>query len=398
MAFADTIRTRLAYRSEAAFNEDATVVTTALQALRITGEGFEAVKETVESEEIQDGGNLVDLLEVGQLVRGFFDFELSYGHFDPFLAGAFRRLSFTETTAAKTGITGNASTEVFTTGTAHNFKIGDRIVLSGLTGGSGLTDGGVYYILTTPTSTTFTVSATQGGSVVNFTTNVTDGTATVTNYLRNGTGTPSFYFERYFADLGKFHYFTGCMVDALTLSIVARQKITGKFSFLGIMGGNGNASRGSSTTDAPSAAAILTAGPRVSGLTVDGSSTAKSLKKLELEIRSNLRPRPVVNSIYGAQPGLGDWRLGVKPGFYFDGDEFTTKFLAHTTMAMGFTLGTTSGASNGTYAFNIPRLQIAKSMPNASKKNEDVMDELELVATQHASISAMCSVIRTAGS
>lgn len=397
MAFADTIRARLAYRTEAGFNEDATGITTALQALRITGEGFEAVKETTESEEIQDGGNLVELIQVGQLVRGFFDFELSYGHFDDFLAAVFRRRSFTDTVGAKS-ITGVAATDVFTSSSDHGLEIGDRVVLSSLTGGSGLTDGGVYYVISVPTTTTFTLSTTLGGSSVNFTTNLTAATLTVTNYLRNGSDIKSFYFERYFADLGIYHYFSGCMVDTLNLSINARQKITGKFTFLGIYGANGTASRGSSTTAAPSSAEILTAGPRVSGLTLDGSSTTKSIRKIDLEIRSNLRPRGVVDSIYGKQPGLGDWRMMLKPEFYFEADTFTTKKLAHTTMALGFTLGTTSGASNGTYAFSLPRLQIAKSMPSANKKNEDVIDALELVATKSSTIGAMCSVVRTAGS
>lgn len=398
MPLATTIRGRLAYRTEASFAENSSGVTTALQALRITGEGFEAVKTTVESDEIQDGGNLVDLLQTGQMVRGFFEFEFCGQHFDPFFAAAFRRLSFTETTAAKTGITGAASTDIFTSPSAHNLVVGDRVVLSALTGGSGLTDGGVYFVISTPTSTTFTLSTTLGGSSVNFTTNLTDGTITVTNYIRNGTATPSFFFERYYADIGKYHYFEGCMVEGLTLSIAANQKITGRVSLMGIKAGSGTTSRGTSTTAAPTTPAIITAGPRVASLLIDGASSSRALQKLDLEIRSNLIATPVVDSIYGQQPILGDWRLSVKPQFYFEDDVFTAKHLAHTTLALGFTIGTTSGAANASYAWSIPRLQFAKQLPALTKKNEHVMDPLDLVATLDASITAMASVTRTLGS
>lgn len=75
---------------------------------------------------------------------------------------------------AITGITGVAATDVITA-TAHGCIVGDRVYVSGLTGGSGLSTG-YYYVITAPTANTLTISATIGGSAVNFTTDITDGT------------------------------------------------------------------------------------------------------------------------------------------------------------------------------------------------------------------------------
>jgi hypothetical protein len=68
-----------------------------------------------------------------------------------------------------------AATGVFTTA-AHGYAIGDRVVLSVLATTTGISILTYYYVLTVPSSTTFTLSATSGGSALTLTTN---GTATL---------------------------------------------------------------------------------------------------------------------------------------------------------------------------------------------------------------------------
>jgi hypothetical protein len=70
------------------------------------------------------------------------------------------------------GVTGvNAGTDTITTGSAHGFVVNQSVVYSngGFTTVPGLTNGNVYYIKTTASSTTFTLSATLGGAVVDIT-------------------------------------------------------------------------------------------------------------------------------------------------------------------------------------------------------------------------------------
>lgn len=77
---------------------------------------------------------------------------------------------------ALTGITSVASTEVITTGSAHGYSVGDPVWFNGLTGGAGFTENTLYYVNSVPSTTTFTVSATLGGSTHNHTSNLTAGT------------------------------------------------------------------------------------------------------------------------------------------------------------------------------------------------------------------------------
>ncbi len=74
-------------------------------------------------------------------------------------------------------ITGDAGTDEITTASDHGFIVGDRVDFPALTGGTGLTAGGtVYHVVNVSAANKLKVSATAGGSAVDFSTNVTAGT------------------------------------------------------------------------------------------------------------------------------------------------------------------------------------------------------------------------------
>lgn len=61
--------------------------------------------------------------------------------------------------------------------TAHGFTAGDVVTFLTKTGGTGLSVGTIYYVIAANLAAdTFQVSATPGGSAVNFTTDITAGT------------------------------------------------------------------------------------------------------------------------------------------------------------------------------------------------------------------------------
>lgn len=66
--------------------------------------------------------------------------------------------------------------------TAHGFAVGDKVKFTALTGGTGLTVDQVYEVIAANHgANTFQVSATAGGSAVNFTTDITAGTVALAN-------------------------------------------------------------------------------------------------------------------------------------------------------------------------------------------------------------------------
>lgn len=80
-----------------------------------------------------------------------------------------------------TGSVAAATTDVWTSTGAHHLNVGDAVVLGTITSivsTPAVSAGPTYYVLSTPTSTTFTLSTTAGGTLIDVTTAGT--TATVT--------------------------------------------------------------------------------------------------------------------------------------------------------------------------------------------------------------------------
>lgn len=79
-------------------------------------------------------------------------------------------------TQAGKSVTGTAATDLLTA-TAHGYAAGDELVFAGLTGGAGITAGQSYYVIASGlTANDFRVSASPGGTVLDFTTDLTAGT------------------------------------------------------------------------------------------------------------------------------------------------------------------------------------------------------------------------------
>ena len=74
--------------------------------------------------------------------------------------------------------TSAAADDIVDATAAHGLAAGDAIVFTSLTGGTGLTTGRVYYVIAANLdSDSFQVSTTPGGSAVNFSADITAGTA-----------------------------------------------------------------------------------------------------------------------------------------------------------------------------------------------------------------------------
>lgn len=98
-------------------------------------------------------------------------------------------------TAVGGNVTGDATTNVISTATNHGLVVGQTIRFITLTGGDGLAIATTYFVLTVPSATTFTLAATLGGAVIDFTTAITAGTIggypVIVNGLNSLTHSPS---------------------------------------------------------------------------------------------------------------------------------------------------------------------------------------------------------------
>lgn len=72
--------------------------------------------------------------------------------------------------------TAEADDDVFTAGAAHGLAVGDVVVLLTMTGGTGASLNTQYYVITVPSSTTFKLSASSGGTSLAITVDASAGT------------------------------------------------------------------------------------------------------------------------------------------------------------------------------------------------------------------------------
>lgn len=72
-------------------------------------------------------------------------------------------------------ITGVAATDLITSASAHGLAVGDTLQFTVLNGGTGLAAATRYFVVAVPSTTTFQLSATRGGAVIDFTAAITTG-------------------------------------------------------------------------------------------------------------------------------------------------------------------------------------------------------------------------------
>lgn len=112
-------------------------------------------------------------------------FQATFQQIDPSMTGEDPvevSLGVVETKA----VTGVAATDLFTS-TDHQMDVGQQVVFTAVTGGAGLvTNSTVYYVIASGlTVDAFKLSLTDGGSSINFTTDLTAGTIALVGMLTN---------------------------------------------------------------------------------------------------------------------------------------------------------------------------------------------------------------------
>lgn len=108
-----------------------------------------------------------DAVRSGELVR-LYGFEMFESQGVAVADGANGEITLTTSAAAD---------DIIDTTAAHGFAAGDRVKFTALTGGTGLSTDTIYYVIAANLAAqTFQVSATEGGSAIDFSTNITAGT------------------------------------------------------------------------------------------------------------------------------------------------------------------------------------------------------------------------------
>jgi hypothetical protein len=373
---ADTSRAQLYSLKETVWG---TTPAAAMTQIRYTGETLGYQIRTQSSDEVRADRQVVDLIQVDAEASGGFDFELSYGAHDAFIAGALFSdwgspvsISATGDIAASQG--SGAFTSTTTDFSTSGISIGQWLKVSGFQASSGHNDG--YYQVTSVAANSLGVSPAPASDEA-----ATGLTVEMSgSVLRNGVTESSFTLEKEFSDVGTFIAFTGMVVNSLRLQIQTGQILSGAFDFLGRATALGGASVG---TGAPVAAAttdVMNAVDNIGEIREGGALMAgTSVSQLSVDLRNNIRGIKAVGTLGNVDVGAGRCQVSGSVSIYFSDGALYQKYLAGTATSLSFRVQDGTGKA---YVVTLPRVKLTDGRIQACGNDRDVMAEFQYQAVR----------------
>lgn len=396
MAFASTAFGQLRYIPETVPGETP-VVGTGLN-LRTTNPTAKAQVESIKSNEINSTRMVKSSTNVDMNVDGGFDFELSAGEYDPFLAGVLcgtwshygtdglgdpvSLVTTATTITASAAPTGNSAF----TGLAPNtwFKLIPPAAASASVKAY-FNDLWLKTHETTPsTATVITLSPLTPLSGVGLMAVSTAGFKLSSSTVVNGQGKSSFTLEWDQTDIGQFLHYKGMRPNTMSLEFSVGSIITGSFGFMGqghnitqasVLpkdGGNWIASKDGEVMNSVTDVGIIAVG----GVNLLAGGTS-FIRNISLEVSNNLRGQKALGVFGNAGVGYGEFAVSGSMEVYFQDEALYKQALegANTTLAFGVADFTGAG-----YLIELDKIRFNNASMNPGGKDGDMMVSLPIEA------------------
>jgi hypothetical protein len=214
-----------------------------------------------------------------------------------------------------------------------------------------------------------------------------------TNVIKNGVAQKAFTIEKTFeaGTTDQFHRYTGCIANTMSLSVRAKEIVTGSFGFMAKTATSGQAIISGATYTAVNSNPVINAANNFAALAITGASSPQ-IMGLSLNVNNNLRQQPVVGSIANKGLSAGQCVVTGEIEAYFENQALFELYLADTYTDLTFELG---GASSLKYAFLVPKIKLTGGEVVAGGNNQDVMVKLPFQAVYNSSDAATIKITRT---
>lgn len=192
-----------------------------------------------------------------------------------------------------------------------------------------------------------------------------------TNILKNGNTQKSFTLEKTFETgvTDQYHRFAGCVANTLSLSMQAKQIVTGSFGFMGKAATTAQAIITGATYTSANTNDVINAAVDFASLAMTGV-TSPELTQLNVNITNNLRQQEIIGSIESR--GVGTGRFEVTGDFvaYFENEELYDLFLAGTATDLTFKIG---GSASKNYLFELANIKLETGTVVTGGNDQDVL-------------------------
>lgn len=214
--------------------------------------------------------------------------------------------------------------------------------------------------------------------------------AWATNVLKVGTTRKSFTFQRGFTDIARFHRFTGAICNAMNFAIGNGNIVTGSASFVSKFPSDAGTTVWTGTT-AAGTNAVMDPITAVQLAQEGGAGSIAGLTEFSMALSNGIVDFPQLQSLDPLDLQPGAFGASGEFSLYFADATYWTKFAAHTTTSLTFTLG---GAASKKYAFYFPKVKLTQvDVPNGGM-NQAIVTKFSWEAFKDAT-DTMLRVTRT---
>ncbi|MCE6993054.1 phage tail tube protein [Dyadobacter sp. CY323] len=212
-----------------------------------------------------------------------------------------------------------------------------------------------------------------------------------TNVLKNGVTRKSFTFEKTLAaTVNQYHRYPGSIVNSLSLSMRAKEIVTGSFNIMSKTTTSAQAIIAGATYTAVNANPVINAANNFASLSITGGGTVE-LMSLSLNMTNNLEQQPVLGAVANRGIRAGQFVVTGEFEAYFESQELFELYLADTATDLTFALG---GTSTLKYTFLVPKIKMTAVQTNADGNNQDVMAKISFQAYYDGTQAAALRITR----
>lgn len=217
-----------------------------------------------------------------------------------------------------------------------------------------------------------------------------------TDVLKNGVvgkaRTMEFTFEQGATD--SFIRYRGVRFNTLDLTMRARQSVQANFGLMGIGSPTPTtAILSGATYTAPTDTPVFNAALNVGSLELTGIAASPKMQALTMRINNNIYQNDIVGQYEPYSHGLGRFEVTGTMTVYFENLDTYNAILAHSDVAIAFTLTDELGNS---YAVSVPKVKLLDGGPPGVGNGQPVIMDVPYQAYFDSSSAASITITRTA--
>ncbi|AMO44101.1 major tail tube protein [Roseobacter phage DSS3P8] len=272
---------------------------------------------------------------------------------------------------------------------AGQLKVGQKIVVDGLTGVTGT------YTITALTSATITTSpaptaVVAAGADVTVKGSMLRNPSAVTDIIQR-----KFTIETAYNDIGQYMVQDGMVPGTFSLEVATGAIITGTIGFEGratqLLQSTILGDAGSYTVLAAQTGEVMNATTNVGEILKDGSTFGASIQSLSISGEANLRQQAAVGSKFSKGIGAGRFNLTGSMTVYFEDETLFNDFLNHETVGLSFGVTDLDGQS---IVYTLPAIKFSQDQIAPGGIDQDVFDNVEFTAFRDPNTECMLQVDR----